>query len=187
MLDRTTQFDRETLRQIRDQQFAEQKEGRTVPHPNGAIIIDKRYAAQSEAVKENVTPASRKTPSPDVDLAGAQTQSNGAAAKAPPAPVPAQRPDDTSMRAAHEPPPRQPSPAPIPSDSAVAVPEAESKSGSLAEPAGYRPSEECIESLIAALAVHLGPFAKVLVNRTLKNASSPEQLVSLLEETNSEQ
>ena len=51
-----------------------------------------------------------------------------------------------------------------------------------AEPAGYLPSEECVESLIGALAVHLGPFAKVLVNRMLKNASSAEQLVSLLEE-----
>ena len=176
-LDRTMQFDRETLRQIRDQQFSEQKEDRTVQHPNGAIIIDKRYAIQSEAVT-----ASRKTPSSDGDPAGAQTQANGAAAKTPPAPVAAQRPDDTNVRADREPPPRQPSPAPIPSDSAVAAPEAESKSGLLAEHAGYRPSEECIESLIAALAVHLGPFAKVLVNRMLKNASSPEQLVLLLEE-----
>lgn len=177
MLDRTTQFDRETMRQIRDQQFAEQKEGRTVQHPNGAIIIDKRHATQSEAA--NVMQASRKTPPTDVALAGAQTQPNGAAAKAPPAPVPPQRLDDTRVRAAHEPPPRQPSPPPIPSDSAVALPEAESESGLLAE---YRPSEECIESLIAALAVHLGPFAKVLVNRMLKKASSPEQLVLLLEE-----
>jgi class 3 adenylate cyclase len=181
-LDRTTQFDRETLRQIRDQQFAEQKEDRTAQHPNGAIIVDKRYAMQSEEVHGNAMPASRKTPAPDVDPAGAQTQANGTAAKTPPAPVPAQRPDDSSVPAGREPPPRQPSPAPIPSDSAVAVPEAASESGLLAESAGYRPSEECVESLIAALAVHLGPFAKVLVNRMLKNASSAEQLVSLLEE-----
>ena len=181
-LDRTTQFDRETLRQIRDQQFSEQKEDRTVQHPNGAIIIDKRYAAQSEAVNKNAMPASGKTPAPDVDPAGAPRHANGAAAKTPIVPAAAQRPDDTSTRAGREPPPRPPSPTPIPSDSAVAVPEAESKSDLSAEPAGYRPSEECIESLIAALAVHLGPFAKVLVNRMLKNASSPEQLVLLLEE-----
>ena len=188
-LDRTTQFDRETLRQIRDQQFSEQKEDRTVQHPNGAIIIDKRYAAQSEAVNKTAMPASGKTPAPHVDPAGAPTHANGAAAKTPPTPAAAQRPDDSSVRVAHEPAPRQPSPAPpqpsptpIPSDSAVAVPEAESTSGLPAEPAAYRPSEECIESLIAALAVHLGPFAKVLVNRMLKNASSAEQLVSLLEE-----
>ncbi len=54
--------------------------------------------------------------------------------------------------------------------------------GLLAEPAGQRPSDECIESLIEALAVHLGPFAKVLVNRMLKKASNTEHLVSLLEE-----
>lgn len=177
-LDRTTQFDRETLRQIRNQQFAEQKEDRTAQHSNGAIIVEKRYATQS--VSENAAPASRKTPPPAVDPAGAQTQS---AAKTRIVPAAAQRPDDASMGAGHEPPARQqPSPTPIPSDGAVAVPEAESKSGLLAESAGYRPSEECIESLIAALAVHLGPFAKVFVNRSLKNASSAEQLVLLLEE-----
>ena len=182
-LDRTTQFDRETLRQIRDQQFSEQKEDRTVQHPNGAIIIDKRYAAQSEAVNKTIMPASGKTPAPHVDPAGAPTQANGASAKTPPAPAAAQRPDDTGMRADRAPPPPpQPSPTPIPSDGTVAVPEAESTSGSPAESAAYRPSEECIESLIAALAVHLGPFAKVLVNRMLKNASSAEQLVLLLEE-----
>jgi class 3 adenylate cyclase len=177
-LDHTMQFDRETLRQVRDQQSAEQKEDRTVQHPNGAIIVDKRYTTQSEAVKGNV-----KTPPPNADLAGEQTQSNGAAAKTRTPPAAAQPPDETSVRPGREPPPQQPSPAPIPSESAVAPPEAESKSGLVAEAAaGYRPSEECIESLIAALAVHLGPFAKVLVNRMLKNASSAEQLVSLLEE-----
>jgi hypothetical protein len=181
-LDRTTQFDRETLRQIRDQEFAEQREDRTAHNANGAIILDKQYATQSEPVNGSVMPTSRKTPAPDVDLAGVQAQSNGAAAKTRPAPAPAQRPDDTSKLARHEPPARQPSPTATASDGAVAVSEAESKSGSLAESVGYRPSEECIESLTAALAVHLGPFAKVLVNRLLKNASNAEQLVSLLEE-----
>ena len=182
-LDRTTQFDRETMRQIRDQQFAEQKEDRTAQHSNGAIVLPKRYAPQSEPANGNVMPASRKTPIPDVDLAGAETQSNGAVAKTRPAPTPTQRPDDTSKLARDEPPARQPSPTtPRPSDSPVAVSEAESKPVLLAESAGFRPSEECIESLIAALAVHLGPFAKVLINRRLKNASSAEQLVSLLEE-----
>jgi hypothetical protein len=67
-------------------------------------------------------------------------------------------------------------------ESTVAASKAEAELGLLAEPPGQRPSDECIESLIAALAVHLGPFAKVLVNRMLKKASSTEQLVSLLEE-----
>ncbi len=179
-LDRTTQFDRETLRQIRDQQFAEQKADRTAEHSNGAIILDKRHATQ--LVNENAVPAARKTAPPAV--AGSQIQSNAAAAKTSAAPAAAQRPDDASMRAGHEPPAQQtsPTPTPKPSDSAVAVPEAESTSGLLAESVGYRPSEECIESLIAALAVHMGPFAKVFVNRSLKNASSAEQLVLLLEE-----
>lgn len=183
MLDRTTQFDRETLRQIRDQQFVEQKEDRAVPHPNGAIIVDRRYVTESKEVKENATPAPRKTPVSDVAPAGVQTQANGSTAKPPIAPTVAQRPADTGVPAGREPPspPRQSSPAPAPSKSTVAVPEAEAKSGTLAEPAGYAPSEECIESLIAALAVHLGPFAKVLVNRSLKSASNAEQLVSLLE------
>jgi class 3 adenylate cyclase len=181
MLDRTTQFDRETLRQIRDQQFVEQKEDRAVPHPNGAIIVDRRYVTESKEVKGNVTPAPRKTPVSDVDPAGVQTQANGSTAKPPIAPATAQRPADTGVPAGREPPPppRQSSPTPAQTESAVAVPEA--KSGMLAEPAMYTPSEECIESLIAALAVHLGPFAKVLVNRSLKSASNAEQLVSLLE------
>jgi class 3 adenylate cyclase len=185
ILDHTTQFDRETLRQIRDQQFSEQREGRTAQNASGAINVDKRYTP--EPVQGNVMPASPGTPPPHVDPAGAPTPANRAAAKTGPAPAAAQRPDDTSVRGGQEPPPqpsaRQPSPTPIIApESAVTVPEAEAKSGLLAEPAGYRPSEECIESLIAALAVHLGPFAKVLVNRMLKNASSAEQLVVLLEE-----
>jgi class 3 adenylate cyclase len=182
ILDRTTEFDRDTLRQIRDQQFAAQKEDHTAQHSNGAIILDKRYATQSELANANIMPASRKTPTPDVDLAGAETQSNGAVVKTRPAPAATPRPDDTGKLARHEPPARQPSPTPSPSDSAVAMSEVESKSVLLAESTGFRPSEECIESLIGALAVHLGPFAKVLVNRMLKNASSAEQLVSLLEE-----
>lgn len=183
MLDRTTEIDRETLRQIRDQQLAEPKEDRTVPHPNGAIIVDKRYAAQSDAVNGNVRPASRKTPAADSDPAGAQTQANGSTAKTLPAPVAATpRADDSNLRAAPEPPPQPPRPTPIPSDTAAAVPAADPIPAPPAEPVGHGLSEECIESLIAALAVHLGPFAKVLVNRMLKKASSPEQLVLLLEE-----
>jgi len=181
MLDRTTEIDRETLRQIRDQQLAEQKEDRPVPHPNGAIIVDKRYAAQSDAVNGNVRPASRKTPAADIDPAGAQPQANGSTAKTPPAPVAPPRTEASNLRAAPEPPP-PPSPTPIPSDSAAPVVGADSIPAPSAEPIGHGLSEECIESLIAALAVHLGPFAKVLVNRMLKKASSPEQLVLLLEE-----
>jgi hypothetical protein len=123
-------------------------------------------------------PAARKASSPAVDPAGAETPSGSDAAKTQVAPAAAQRPDETRR----ESPERQSSTPPIPVESTVAASKAEAELGLLAEPPGQRPSDECIESLIAALAVHLGPFAKVLVNRMLKKASSTEQLVSLLEE-----
>jgi class 3 adenylate cyclase len=179
VLDRTTQFDHETLRQIRDQQLPEQREDRGAQNSDAALVLDKPYT-QAEAV--NVVPAARKTPLADVDAVGVPAQANGAAARARPAPAEAPARDETGVRTEAEPPAGQPSPAPVPSDSATPSPETESKSVLSVESAPYRPSEECIESLIAALAVHLGPFAKVLVNRMVKNASSAEQLVSLLEE-----
>ncbi len=45
-----------------------------------------------------------------------------------------------------------------------------------------RPSNECIESLIGALSVQLGPISKVIVDQSLKDASSIEHLISLIEE-----
>jgi class 3 adenylate cyclase len=44
-----------------------------------------------------------------------------------------------------------------------------------------RPSHQCIESLIGALTVHLGPISKVIVGQSLKNASSVEHLIALME------
>ena len=179
LLDRTTQFDVETLRRIRDEQFSALSEDRTLQTSNDAIVLDKRPSVQPEGVNGNVMPAARKASPPAVEPAGAQTQPSSDAAKTRVAPPPAaQRPDDTRQ----EPPERQPSNPPMPVESTVAAPKAEAELGLLAEPPGQRPSDECIESLIAALAVHLGPFAKVLVNRMLKKASSTEHLVSLLEE-----
>lgn len=178
ILDRTTQFDVDTLRRIRDEQFSELSEDRTLQTSNDAIILDKRPSMQPDGVNGNVMPAARKASPPAVEPVGAQTPSSSDAAKTRTAPAAAQRPDETR----HEPSERQPSNPPIPSESAVAASKAEAELGLLAEPSGQRPSDECIESLIAALAVHLGPFAKVLVNRMLKKASNTEQLVSLLEE-----
>jgi class 3 adenylate cyclase len=179
ILDRTTQFDVETLRRIRDEQFSALSEDRTLQTSSDAIVLDKRPSVQPDEVNGNVMPAARKASSPAVDPAGAQTPPGSDAVKTRVAPPPAaQRPDDTRQ----EPPERQPTTPPIPSESVVAASKAEAELGLLAEPPGQRPSDECIESLIAALAVHLGPFAKVLVNRMLKKASSTEHLVSLLEE-----
>jgi class 3 adenylate cyclase len=45
-----------------------------------------------------------------------------------------------------------------------------------------RLSNECIESLIGALTVQLGPISKVIVDQSLKDASSNEHLISLIEE-----
>jgi class 3 adenylate cyclase len=178
ILDRTTQFDVETLRRIRDEQFSALSEDRTLQTSSDAIVLDKRPSVQPDEVNGNVMPAARKASSPAVDPAGAETPSGSDAAKTQVAPAAAQRPDETRR----ESPERQSSTPPIPVESTVAASKAEAELGLLAEPPGQRPSDECIESLIAALAVHLGPFAKVLVNRMLKKASSTEQLVSLLEE-----
>lgn len=178
ILDRTTQFDVDTLRRIRDEQFSELSEDRTLQTSSDAIILDKPPSLQPDGVNGNVMPAARKASPPAVEPAGAQTPSSSDAAKPRVAPAAAQRLDETR----HEPPERQPGNPPMPSESAVAASKAEAELGLLAEPSGQRPSDECIESLIAALAVHLGPFAKVLVNRMLKKASNTEQLVSLLEE-----
>jgi class 3 adenylate cyclase len=181
ILDRTTQFDRETLRQIRDQQLAEQKADRTTPHSSDAIIVQ-QSARQTERVNGNTVAASRKTPTANVDPAGADIGSNGAVAKARPAPGATQRPDEASNKPARPEPPAPPPPSPPPPVKAVPAPEAEAKPDEAAGAAEFRPSEECVESLIAALAVHLGPFAKVLINRTIKKSSSAEELVSLLEQ-----
>lgn len=160
ILDRTTQFDLDTLRQVRDQQFVE----------------------QMGDVKQPQTADGSINPPPQAeDLVGAQSQPNSSA-KTGIAPAAVQPPKDTGKLAGYELPERQPGQTATPSGSSASVPEADSKSGVLTEPAKHRPSAECIESLTAALAVHLGPFAKVLVNRCLKDASSTEQLVSLLEE-----
>jgi class 3 adenylate cyclase len=181
--DRAPQFDREASQPIRDQQSSGQKDNRTVHHTKEATIAREGYAAHSETVTRDAMPAPRDLPAPHLDPAGAKAQANGTAGKAALAPAPVERREDTNVRPAHEPSPHQASPAPIPPDSTVvAVPEVEREPGLPAQPTGYRPTEECVESLIAALAVHIGPFAKVLVNRMLKNASSAEQLVSLLEE-----
>jgi class 3 adenylate cyclase len=181
ILDRTTQFDPDTFRSVRDQQSAGQTAERTAQNANEAVVRDEQDGAQPEAVIGNATPASQETSPRTEDLAGAPTPPNGAA-KTDAAPQPAQPPEDTGKRAGHETPERRPEQVPTPPDRPAPVSEAASQSGSSAEPAGYRPSAECIESLTAALAVHLGPFAKVLVNRCLKGASSTEQLVALLEE-----
>lgn len=159
----------------------ETRMGTPVPHRSGASIVDQQHTAQSEAANKTAMPATGKMPASDVDPAGAPTQANGAA-KPNPAPAAAQPPDDIRLHADRRPPPAQPAPAPRPSDIGVAAPEAESRLSLLAESAGSPPSEECIESLIAALAVHVGPLAKILVNRMLKKASSDEHLVLLLEE-----
>ena len=45
-----------------------------------------------------------------------------------------------------------------------------------------RPSNECIELLVGALSVQLGPISKVVVDQSLKDASSIEELISLIEE-----
>lgn len=180
ILDRTTQFDRDALRQVRDQHVAEQREDRTAQNSKDAVTLDKRHGMQSEALNGNTLPASRKAAPPADDLAGAQTPPG--AAKPRIAPAGTQPTEDARRLVGHEPVERQPSHTPTPSDGAAAMSEADSNLGLLAQPAGLRPSAECIESLTAALAVHLGPFAKVLVNRSLKNASSIDHLVSLLEE-----
>jgi len=160
ILDRTTQLDLDTLRQVRDQQFVEQMGDVKQPQTADGII---------------------KPPPQAEDLVGAQSQPNSSA-KTGIAPAAAEPPNDTGKLAGYEPPERQPGQTATPSGSSTSVPEADSKSGVSTEPAKHRPSAECIESLTAALAVHLGPFAKVLVNRCLKDASSTEQLVSLLAE-----
>jgi class 3 adenylate cyclase len=181
MLDRTTQFDLETLRRVRDEHLAEQKEDRAAHNSNGAIIVDKRHTAHSEAINGNSVPTSQKPRPRPEDVPGVQTQLNGSAKThiAPPAAPPA---EDLRKPAVPKPPQRQSGQTPPPSVPATAVAEADSKSALLAETTEHRPSAECIESLTAALAVHLGPVAKVLVNRVLKQASSTEHLVSLLEE-----
>lgn len=159
ILDRTTHLDPDTLRQIRDQQFVEQMQSETV---NGNIPHD----------PEETSPRVE-------DLVGARTPDGSV--KMGVAPAAGQPPKDIGKLAAHEPPERQTGQTAMTSGSSAAVSEADSRSGLPAEAAKLRPSAECIESLTAALAVHLGPFAKVLVNRHLKDASNTEQLVSLLE------
>ncbi len=123
---------------------------------------------QPQTANGSFSPSPREARPRPEELVGAQAQPD--------------RPSkDTGKPAGHEPGERQAGQTAMPSGSSGSVSEADAKSGVLAEPAKYRPSAECIESLTAALAVHLGPFAKVIVNRCLKDASSTEQLVSLLE------
>lgn len=178
ILDRTTQFDLDTLRSLRDQQIAEQKADYPVQNSNEAIILDERHIVQPVQMTGDVMPASRETRPPNEDRAGAQAQLNGSP-KTNIAPPAAQPPVDAGKPAGQEPPDRQPSQTAMPQGSSTSVSGAELDS--LTKSARQGPSAECVESLTAALAVHLGPLAKVLVNRYLKDASSPEQLVSLLE------
>ena len=47
--------------------------------------------------------------------------------------------------------------------------------------ANQPPSHACLESLTGALAVHLGPISKLIVGQSLKDASSLDHLIALVE------
>jgi class 3 adenylate cyclase len=93
------------------------------------------------------------------------------------APPVAEPPEDAGKRVSQKPPDRQPSQTALQSGRSVSAPNAKVDS---AEPTGQL-SAECIELLTEALAVPLGWSAKVLINSRVKDASSNEHLVSLVE------
>jgi class 3 adenylate cyclase len=177
ILDRTTHLDAETLRAVRDQQFIEQMADHASQSANEAIIVDERNVVQSGAMNGHIMPAVRETKPLNKDLAGAQTQPENSATThvAPAAATPS---EDSSKLVRHEPPAPQPAKTTIPR-SASAL---EAEPALLTEADKYRPPVGCIEALTAALAVHLGPLAKVLINRSLKDASSIDHLVAMIEE-----
>ena len=178
ILDRTTQFDLDTLRSLREQQTAEKMGDRTPRKSNEAVIPDERHVGQPGAVSGNIMPASGKTAPPTGDRQHTQAQPDSSA-KARPAPAGAQLSEAAGKRVGQEPPDRQPSKPAIQADSSPSAPKAEL--GLLPQPAGQGLSAESIESLTEALAVPLGMLAKLHMNRHLKDASSIEHLVSLLE------
>jgi len=177
ILDRTMQIDLDTLQSLHEQQIAEKIGHRTGQKSDEAIILDERFIAQPGAVIGNNMPASGKTGPLTEDRAHAQAQpdNSGATHVAPPAAPP---PENAGKRVGQGRPDRQPSQTARQSGSSASAPNAEVDL--LTSPAG-QPSAECIESLTAALAVPLGGLAKVLINGCVKDASSNEHLVSLVE------
>jgi hypothetical protein len=175
ILDRTTQFDLDTLRSLREQQTAEKMGDRTLRKSNEAVTPDERHVGQAGAVSGSIMP---KTAPPTGDRSQAQAQPDSSA-KAPPAPAVAQPSEAAGKRVGQEPPDRQPSKPAIQAGSSPSAPKAEL--GLFPQPAGQGLSAESIESLTEALAVPLGMLAKLHMNRHLKDASSIEHLVSLLE------
>jgi class 3 adenylate cyclase len=164
-LDRTMEIDLGTLTSLREQQIAE-------------AIGHERSIAQPEAVKGGTMPASGKTEPPTEDRAGAQAKpANPAATYA--APPAAQPSEDAGKRVAPEPPVRQASQkTAIQSGRSASAPNAGVDVSP--QPAGQLPAE-CIELLTKALAVSLGELAQGLINASMKDASSNEHLVSLVE------
>ncbi len=79
ILDRTTQFDVDALRSVRDQQSAGQTADRTAQNASGAVTRDEQNGVQPEAVIGNTTPASQETSPRTGDLAGAPAPPNGSA------------------------------------------------------------------------------------------------------------
>ena len=177
-LDRTTQFDLDTLRSLREQQAAEKVGDHTGLTSDKPILLDQRHIAEAGAMTGIFTP-SRET-EPETKAPPLPQPRPDKSARTPVvAPVAAQRPEDAEKRVSQEPPTRRAGQAAEQSGRPASAPAA--KSDVLTEPAGQGLSAECVEALSAALAVHLGPFAKVLISRHVKDASSTEQLVSLLE------
>jgi class 3 adenylate cyclase len=179
-LDRTTQLDRNTLSMIREQTSARLMPG------HGANSADKVDTKQPENDQEFQSSAKTTVAPVESDLsdkaaagnalaqsAPKKSDASSIAAAAPPPPVEVERPVDRASTS------QSVEPKTKPVDGAALA------SGTTPQPgpiSAERPSPECVESLTAALAVHLGPLAKVLIDRCLKDSSSAEQLVSSLME-----
>lgn len=171
MLDRTMQIDPGTLALLRGQDIAEKTEHRIAQKANEAIILDEPGAGTA-----NIVPASGKAAPPTDDRVHAQAQPGNSAAAHIASPV-AQPPEDAGKRIDQKPPVREPGQTAKPSGSSASAPNPKMDSTA---PAGQL-SAEFIELLTAALAIPLGWMAKVHINGCVKDASSHEHLVSLVE------
>ena len=178
-LDLTTQFDPEILRSLRERQAAAKMGDRTAQKSNAATVPDEPHAVQSGAVNGNIMPATREAEPLAKDQVNTQAPPGNPAPSKDLAPAAAQPTEDSGKPVSQQPPSRQPGQIAAPPARSNSTPCA--KSSSLSAPDTQRPSDECVGALTTALSVHLGPLAKVLINRHLKDASSTDHLVSLLD------
>jgi class 3 adenylate cyclase len=178
-LDLTTQFDPEILRSLRERQAAAKMGDRTAQKSNAATVPDESHAVQSGAVNGNIMPATREAAPLAKEQVNTQAPPGNPAPSKDFAPAAAQPTEEAGKPASQQPPSRRPGQIATPPARSTSTPAA--KLNSLSAPDTQRPSDECVGALTTALSVHLGPLAKVLINRQLEDVSSTDHLVSLLD------